>query len=370
MALFILKPIFWNTANYQRPSGWHGNAGFPKKHGYGHEEWNNAPIMGFQKGGVVCRAFHTEGVGNAPVEEEAGAIFVFMYASHDGVQQLVGIAGGATSLISAHHRPSRETMAEDLRLNRLSKEAWAVPSVQEAYNKDRGEFDSVWSRNLHWIPNWYCPAETYMWLDKPVTLDAMQITGKARLIGMFSSYANVTVNQAISVMKQIPAAQRTPIWHRIFASIRGEDHRNTEEDVLQTEKRRDISSTTRQRLIDARLGQGQFRRDLDQRWGGACAVSGCTVRAVLKASHIKPWAASTDNERLDPANGLLLTANLDALFDRGLVSFDGSGEMLVSRQLSEMDQNALHLPRALSLRKPLDSEQECYMAYHREQYGY
>ena len=122
--------------------------------------------------------------------------------------------------------------------------------------------------------------------------------------------------------------------------------------------------TTRQRLIDARLKHGRYRRDLERVWESRCAVTGCDVREVLRASHIKPWRDSTDVERLDPKNGLLLMAQLDALFDRGLISFDSTGDMLVAdglrhRTLPGVDMSA-------RLRLPIDAATESYLAWHRE----
>jgi hypothetical protein len=58
------------------------------------------------------------------------------------------------------------------------------------------------------------------------------------------------------------------------------------------------------------------------------------MRDVLRASHIKPWKKSSNDERLDPENGLLLLANIDILFEKGFVSFDDDGCMLVSKDLS------------------------------------
>jgi predicted restriction endonuclease len=80
------------------------------------------------------------------------------------------------------------------------------------------------------------------------------------------------------------------------------------------------NETERLALVRARLGQGPFRTRLVERWGGRCPVTGCSQEQALRASHMKPWRCSTNQERLDSANGLLLTANLDALFDRFLIS--------------------------------------------------
>ena len=123
------------------------------------------------------------------------------------------------------------------------------------------------------------------------------------------------------------------------------------------------SETTRKALIDARLGMGDFRNALARRWKSACAVTGCTISEVLRASHIKPWADSDNKERLDPANGLLLAAHIDALFDRGLISFAASGAMLVSSSLSARDRAMFRLPARL--RSTLSLSERRLMDYHR-----
>jgi hypothetical protein len=127
--------------------------------------------------------------------------------------------------------------------------------------------------------------------------------------------------------------------------------------------RMEISSTTRAALIDARLGQGRFRQELLQRWSEACAVTGCRVGAVLRASHCKPWRESNNFERLDSNNGLILSANLDALFDAGLISFDDEGAMLMASALSEPERAQLGLPAGLR-RRP-DPKLMEYLGFHR-----
>lgn len=141
-----------------------------------------------------------------------------------------------------------------------------------------------------------------------------------------------------------------------------------EEDVAAIEQDRSIPETTRKALIDARRGHGTFRKKLDIIWENACAATSCTVREVLRASHIKPWRQSTDKERLDPNNGILLSANIDILFDRGLVSFDDSGRMLVSSRLATSERRALGLPA--HLRRTPDARQLPYLKYHRKRFGF
>jgi HNH endonuclease len=138
---------------------------------------------------------------------------------------------------------------------------------------------------------------------------------------------------------------------------------NEEEHVAALEKDRSISETTRKALIDARRGQGAFRKDLDKRWNDACAVTNCSIRDVLRASHIKPWKKSSNDERLDPENGLLLLANIDILFEKGFVSFDDDGRMLISAELSAKDRRLLGLPK--NLRRKPDLGEKAYLVHHR-----
>jgi hypothetical protein len=68
----------------------------------------------------------------------------------------------------------------------------------------------------------------------------------------------------------------------------------------------------------------------------------CSIAALLRASHIKPWAKSSNPDRLNPANGILLTAHIDALFDCGFISFADDGTMLVSAQIAEVSSSKRH----------------------------
>jgi hypothetical protein len=92
---------------------------------------------------------------------------------------------------------------------------------------------------------------------------------------------------------------------------------------LEQLKREVPDETEREVLAKARVGQGRFRADLVAAWrkGEVCALTGLAVPEMLIASHIKPWRDSTNAERLDPMNGLLLVAHADKLFDRHLMSF-------------------------------------------------
>ena len=110
------------------------------------------------------------------------------------------------------------------------------------------------------------------------------------------------------------------------------------------------AQTEVERQIRARVGQDLFRRLLLRAAGARCAVTGLTHPRLLRASHIKPWAeCTTDAERLDPENGLLLAAHLDAAFDAFLVSFDREGRIVFSEGLAQADREALGLRAGMGI---------------------
>ena len=124
-------------------------------------------------------------------------------------------------------------------------------------------------------------------------------------------------------------------------------------------------ATEREELRKARLGQGRFRRRLLELWGGRCAVTGVELPSALMASHIKPWRSAGNTERLDPHNGLLLLPQYDKLFDRGYISFDDGGGLLLSPALPESRLGLLGV-RADDRLSQVPREQRSYLAFHRD----
>ncbi|TIP26215.1 MAG: HNH endonuclease [Mesorhizobium sp.] len=101
-------------------------------------------------------------------------------------------------------------------------------------------------------------------------------------------------------------------------------------------------TTEAERLVVERVGQDIFRKALMKYWQGRCPLTGITEPALLRASHIVPWAeCKSDAQRLDVHNGLLLSALWDAAFDGGLVSFSDDGTPLFSPQVGDQTRNAL-----------------------------
>lgn len=125
-------------------------------------------------------------------------------------------------------------------------------------------------------------------------------------------------------------------------------------------------TTEAERLVVLRVGQNLFRDGLIDLWEGRCAVTGLAVRALLRASHIKPWAdCDTDAERLDVYNGILLAPQLDAAFDRGFITVADDGAIVVSDQLDADARAVLGLDQPLRVRDMTDAHRS-YMPWHRE----
>lgn len=112
-----------------------------------------------------------------------------------------------------------------------------------------------------------------------------------------------------------------------------------------------ITNTEVESLVRQRVGQDIYRDSLMDYWGGACAVTGIAIPALLRASHAIPWSeCQSDADRLNVFNGFLLAAHLDALFDRHLISFDDTGEILFAPSITLEIQNKLGLKESLRLR--------------------
>ena len=142
-----------------------------------------------------------------------------------------------------------------------------------------------------------------------------------------------------------------------LASNGGDDLQSDLEQIMS-----DPATTTTEKtaLIKSRIGQGSFRDKVLLQWTG-CAVTGFNDTSLLIASHIKPWKKSTNSERLDQWNGLLLSPNLDKAFDKGFITFERNGAIRLSPLFTE----ATKLGITPFMRIALKPEHEKYMEHHR-----
>lgn len=116
-------------------------------------------------------------------------------------------------------------------------------------------------------------------------------------------------------------------------------------------------------VVKARVNQGVFRDRLIRKYH-KCCLCGTDEESLLIASHIKPWVDSTPEERIDGYNGLLLCPNHDKLFDRGFITFDDDGSIMISKSL--LQNNRIFLNVDSDIKIVLESASRRYMKYHRE----
>lgn len=129
-----------------------------------------------------------------------------------------------------------------------------------------------------------------------------------------------------------------------------------------------LGDTEVDRIVRQRVGQGLFRDALIDYWG-ACPLTGVSDPALLRASHIVPWVECTsDSERLNVFNGLLLCAHWDAAFDAGLVSFADDGAVLAKSGLSPKAGTVLNLSNVRPLN--LEAPHRIQLARHRKRFGF
>lgn len=115
-----------------------------------------------------------------------------------------------------------------------------------------------------------------------------------------------------------------------------------------------------------RIGQGDFRTEVIERWGRTCALTGSDVVGVLDAAHIVSWALNT-KERLSPENGLLLAPNVHRLLEAGLISFADDASLRTKLSVERLEQLGLRENMSLSL--PLTKRQRGWMKEHRKKHG-
>jgi hypothetical protein len=128
-----------------------------------------------------------------------------------------------------------------------------------------------------------------------------------------------------------------------------------------------IPVTEKRQVILARRGQGEFRKSVSK-IERACRITQVNRPEHLIASHCKPWRdCESNDERLDGENGLLLTPTVDHLFDRGFISFENNGDLLVSPVVHKESLKRMGIPPDERRNVGAFSEgQRQYLEYHRD----
>ena len=137
---------------------------------------------------------------------------------------------------------------------------------------------------------------------------------------------------------------------------------NSVDEIDKEIETKQLQGEEREALIKVRVNQSAFRKLLMRRYTHCCL---CDVddESLLVASHIKPWAKSSHAEKVDVNNGLLLCPNHDKLFDRGHISFDNGGHIVISDELSKNCAISMNIKNDMQIE--LSNDNIKYMEYHR-----
>ena len=177
------------------------------------------------------------------------------------------------------------------------------------------------------------------------------------------SLPNITF---ISVIKLLDENGNLNYYFRLFADYFGEAEHpyiiEKEEELIAETVEDKLEKT---QLYRARIGQGEYRKNL-LALCPFCPITLISDDRLLIASHIKPWVASNDIEKIDPLNGFMLTPTFDRLFDRGFLSFTHDKKTILSPFLSNMTYSKIGISdNKIISHLPIDGREE-YLEYHRQ----
>lgn len=127
-----------------------------------------------------------------------------------------------------------------------------------------------------------------------------------------------------------------------------------------------LSVTEKTAVVKSRVGQGIFRKRLLEKYNSTCIITGVVSKKLLIASHIRPWAVSSNEDRLSAENGLLLSPTYDRLFDYGLITFSNEGGIIVSSYLPPADAAVLRLTDQVTYDLKISQKMKEHLDYHRD----
>lgn len=228
-------------------------------------------------------------------------------------------------------------------------------------------FDQELPRNDNWLvyASTQCPLRVWLsTLSETVFFAAFSQSNVADALGEYGTPIAAPLPQGSCGGRTVAD---TPALHRLLRRA-FQLSKTLPDELLHTFERETAGLpklTEAERLVVQRVGQDIFRQGLIDFWEGRCAITGLAMPELLRASHIKPWAdCETDVERLDVFNGLLLAPHLDAAFDRGMITINESGTVIVSPIFDATSLSILNLDRPLQVRR-LDDKHLPFLAWHR-----
>lgn len=236
---------------------------------------------------------------------------------------------------------------------------------------EKAATDNGFDQGLEAVGGWLAFASTQsplrLWLGIAPDTGFAAALSQLNVYSALGDYGSPTTEvrpegaAGVRVVPDVPALHR--LLRRAFQLSKALPN-----ELLRTFEKQTIAlprSTEAERLVIQRVGQNVFRDGLLEYWEERCAVTGLAVSTLLRASHIKPWAdCETDAERLDVHNGLLLAPQLDAAFDKGFITIQDDGAIVLSEALDADGRVVLGLDKPLRIRSLVDRH-HFYLRWHR-----
>ncbi|MGK0269562.1 MAG: hypothetical protein ACI88H_000194 [Cocleimonas sp.] len=331
--------LCWNQNDWVSPSGSEGKSldkkSFEYTRGYGHEEWlrDTTKLINGYKFSFL------QPVNTKNKKHQGQEYAIWLYTQKDNQKLCLGYIKHAICI-------TREEAKEAVQTH--EKKGWLKEmKIQlESLNIDTSmlvENDSLDNFNIKYKPT------DFVWFKEPIDIT--------------THYGN---NRYVLMSLIDPEFK---IQHLIEDSLAYDLNEIFEDDLSKSEV---------ELLTLARIGQGKFRRNVIELWQGEkCAVTLVSIKELLIASHIKAWKdCDNTDERLDGANGLLLCAHVDKLFDNHLATFlprNNRYYLVLSSNLETSQLKGLGIERDIELNTShLDFDAldrfKVYMAHHNDIY--
>lgn len=218
----------------------------------------------------------------------------------------------------------------------LQKMQESLKGIQQKNNLQTGfEIGCIILENVFFLDKW---------IEEPVNWSKSIVSGK-----------RYTTDTEIGV----------ELFNNVNLSLKGQLKSDSEiiDEIEEEIETLQLQGAERVTLVKARVNQSVFRERLLNKYSSCCL---CKVHnpSLLIASHIKPWAASESDEKLDVENGFLLCPNHDALFDGGYITFEDDGMISISGRLSCIDRTFTNVQPSMNIQ--LSEKNKEYLRYHRK----
>lgn len=249
----------------------------------------------------------------------------------------------------------------------IAKGTFTEAPIPEDYNTESDYWDTVgWRVPIEWV-RLSSPISPKLYLARigpllPIKYSPLRATGDGTQGRYLSSISEDLGLVILDIAKsQSPASLKSL---RISTELEDELNRRVEDQQQEAIKNDPaLTETVKKQLVNARIGQGKFRMNtfvIEPR----CRLTGVSDLDFLTASHIKPWKDCNNHERMDGSNGLMLAPHVDMLFDRGWISFEDNGDVIVSKEAVPVF-NAWGLGEVKNAGEFTEA-QRVYLAYHRQ----